>query len=516
MNGKWRRFAPLGLYLALIAALAAVTLYIIQRQWNLYLQISLALVVLGLAVFAILDPQKVRELLTGRQARYGSNTFVMSLAFIGILVVANYLAYTNSKRWDLTEDKQNTLAEETLATLESLPQNVTAQAFYTARLSSDYAQGLLEQYKFASKGKFDYSFIDPDADPIAAQQAKITRDGMIVMHMGDRQEPVELVSEKEMTAALVRLMSDKVRAVYFLTGHGERNPEGTGNEAYSSAKAVLESKNYKVGLLNLLTSNSIPEDAEVIVIAGPQKPVSEQEVAMLDQFLVNGGSLIVMEEPLPVTQFGDQADPLANYLIDKWGITLGADIVVDLTSQQPFVAFANEYGDHVITTKLQGLVTFFPTVRSVQVTSIISQITSLELVLTSQQAWAETDLASLNNQDQQIQADEGVDLIGNVPMAAVAESEDGKQRLAVFGDVDFAADASFTNFGNGDLLINTIDWAAEQENLINLTPKDSIQRVLVPAQTYTMGLILFSSVFLLPGIVLISGVVVWAQRRKRG
>jgi len=263
MNSKWRRFAPLGLYLSLLALLVAISLYIIQREWNLYLQISLALVVLGLAIFAILDPQKVREAFTGRQVRYGSNTFILSVAFIGILVVANYLSFSNSKRWDLTEDKQNTLADETLATLETLPEGVQAQAFFTPRLSSENAKSLLEQYKFASQGKFEYSFIDPETDPIAAQQAKITRDGTIVFRMGDRQELVELVNEKEMTGALVRLMSDEVRAVYFLTGHGERNPDGTDNDAYSSAKTVLESKNYKVELLNLLSTNSIPEDAKV-------------------------------------------------------------------------------------------------------------------------------------------------------------------------------------------------------------------------------------------------------------
>src|SRR5574341_900202 len=103
MNPNWRRFAPIGLYLALLAALTAISLYIIQREWNLYLQISLGLVLVGLAIFALLDPDRVRMALTGRPARYGSNTLVMSLAFIGILVVINYLGYKNTVRKDLTE-----------------------------------------------------------------------------------------------------------------------------------------------------------------------------------------------------------------------------------------------------------------------------------------------------------------------------------------------------------------------------------------------------------------------------
>lgn len=514
MKRDWRPLAPFGLYLSGLAALAAGTLYIIQREWNLYLQISLGLIVLGLALFAILDPNRARIALTGRQARYGSNALVMTIAFLGILVVVNYLGSQNSKRWDLTEDKQNTLASETQDTLKSLPENVTARAFFTARVPSETARSLLDQYKFDSGGKFDYTFIDPEADPIAAQEAKITRDGMIVLSMGAKTEPVEIVSEREITAGLVRLMSTETKAVYFLSGHGERDVTTSGEKSYTLIKQVLESKNYKVDSLNLLTSNKIPDDAKVIVIAGPIQPVTSNEVSMLADFLSGGGSLIVMEEPLPLTEFGDKPDPLAGYLKDKWGITLGNDIVIDQTSQQPLVAFANSYASHPITDKLEGVAAYFPTVRSVKITATASG-TPTELLFTADQSWAETDLQAMQNQTQ-VAPDQGVDIVGRVPMAVATEDSTVKARLVVFGDADFADDTFYGQLANGDVLVNAIDWAAEQENLINLTPKDSTQRVLITPQKYTMGLILFGSVFLLPGLVLIGGIVVFFQRRKRG
>lgn len=517
MTDQRRRFAPAGLYLALLGGIAALTLYIIQREWNLYLQISLGLIVVGLAVYAVLNPAQIHQFLVGRQARYGSNALIMTVAFLGILAVVNYVGYENPQRWDLTEDKQNTLAAETLDTLKKLPQSVEALAFYTNRIPSDSAKNLLDQYKFEGKGKFNYRFVDPEADPIAAQNAKITRDGSIVLKMGDRQELVEFATEKEITSALVRLISGETRAVYFLTGHGERSLEAGASDGFSSAKSVLESKNYKVETLNLLSVHEIPQDANVVVIAGPRQPVSADEVALLKVFLENGGSLVVLEDPTPTTDFGDQPDPLADYLKQSWGVTLGNDIVVDLTSQQPFVAVANQYANHLITEKLQGLVTFFPTARSVQAAGDFPGVTRSELVLTADQAWAETDLAGLQNQqDMKLSPDEGKDLIGRVPLAVSAQVEGKPQRVVVFGDSDFATDANFARYGNGDLLVNAIDWAVGQENLINLTPKDTIQRVLVPPQRYTMGMILFGSVFLLPGIVLVSGIVVWMQRRKRG
>lgn len=522
MNLEWRRFAPLGLYLSLLAALAAAGLYIVQREWNLPLQISLALVVVGLALFAILDPDQVRVALTGRQARYGSNAFVMTLAFTGIIVVINYLAYQNPHRWDMTENQQFTLAPETKDALQNLPQPVTALAFFTPRRSSTEAEGLLDQFKFHGQGNFDYQFINPEADPIAANQANVTRDGTVVLRMGDQQEQVTLVQERELTAAMVRLISPGERKVYFLTGHGEFSPDEPGEQSYSQVKSTLESKNYIVQTLNLLAANQIPDDAEIIVIAGPTVSLSSGEVDQLSEFVEAGGALILLQDPLPLTDFGDNPDPLGDYLAESWGITMGRDIVVDLTSDQLFVAYANRYGDHLITQKMQNVAVFFPTARSVTANSegAIGANTA-ELIFTHEQSWAETDLDSLmedaqTGQAPRIQPDEGVDLLGPVSMAVAAEDFVSSGRIVVFGDADFAANTFFSQYGNGDLLINAVDWATEQEDLINLTPKDNITRMMVPPRPYMMNLILLGSVFMIPGVVLLGGIVVWAQRRRRG
>jgi len=516
MKREWRRFAPFGLYLSLIAALVSAALFIIQREWNLYLQISLGLVVIGLALFSLLDPERVRVGLTGRQARYGSNSFILSIAFVGILVVLNYLVYKNSTRWDLTEDKVNTLSEETLEVLRSLPEPVEALAFFTQRLSTESARRTLESYQFNGEDKFSYRFIDPEAEPALAQQAQISRDGTIVLRRGSRQEQVEFVNERDITAALIRLLSDEVRAVYFLTGHGERSIDSADEGSLTQAKDILESKSYKVETINLIAANTIPEDARVIVIAGPMQPVSSEEVQLLDGYLKNGGALIVMQEPALVTDFGDLSDPLAEYLEQNYGISLGNDVVIDLSSNQPYVAVVSGYASHAITEKLPGIVSLLPSARSVTNTNPVEGFTATELAFTSDNAWAETDLEGIQNQSQEIAPDEGTEKVGNVPLAVIGEGANNNERIAVFGDSDFANDSYFTVYGNADLFINTIDWAAEQENLINLTPRETTSRVLVPPQRYTIGLILFGSVFFLPGVVLFAGILVWFQKRRRG
>ena len=515
MDNKWRRFAPVGLYISLAAAILSVGLYIVQRQLTLALEISLGFVIIGLALFAVLDPNRVRAALTGRQARYGSNALVLTVAFLGILVVVNYLVFNNSKRWDLTEGQQNTLSPETLTTLTSLSSPVKAQAFFSSNIPADQAKSILNEYQLQSKGKFQYEFIDPVKDPVAAQQAKIAQDGSIVLKMGDTQDIVTSVSEQDLTSGLIRLINPETRVVYFLTGHGERSIDQTDNKNFTVAKRVLESKNYTVKPLNLLADKAIPQDAKAILIAGPDKPISQEEVALLDQYLAKGGAIIVMEEPVALTQSGDSPDPLADYFEKNWGITLAQDIVVDPTSGQLAFAVGVQSADHPITEKLTTQASIMPTARSLTISSASSGKTLSELVKTTPNAWGETDLTNLVA-GASPKFDDGTDVKGPVILAVAAQDFQNQGRVVVFGDADFASDGNFQAYANGDLFINSVDWAAGQGNIINLTPKQTKTRMLLPPQQTAMNLIMLGTVIIIPGMALVAGVVVFIQRRRRG
>jgi ABC-type uncharacterized transport system involved in gliding motility auxiliary subunit len=221
---------------------------------------------------------------------------------------------------------------------------------------------------------------------------------------------------------------------------------------------------------------------------------------------------MVMGEPRLLTEFGDEIDLLAEYLSDFWGISLGEDIVVDLTSQQPYVSYAYQYGDHPITQKMEQVSSAFLTIRSVQVGAENTSATAL--VFSAPQSWAEMNLADLIAGNEPSYDD--TDMAGPIPIAAVAENFSEGSRVAVFGDADFVTNTNFTFLGNGDLFVNTVDWAVGQEELINLTPRENIQRFMLPPQPYMMNLIFLLVVFVLPGAALISGIVVWAQKRRRG
>ena len=478
---------------------------------NQALYLSGALLVLGLAAFVLAEPDRVSRFVAGRQARHGSNAVLMSLAFVGILIVSNYLAYRYPWTKDLTEDQSRTLSAESLQALRTLPQKVSAVAFFAA--PTDSADELLSDFRAQSDGKFDYQYINPDLNPATAREAGVTGEGNILLVMGDRKEIANYATETELTRAMIRLISPGTRTIYVLTGHGEAELEGYEQAGYGSAKSTLESKNYTVSELSLLTTNAIPTDALALIIAGPQKPLNLQEVALIRGYVAEGGSLVVMQDPDAFTEFGDATDPLATYLETTWGIAFNEDVILDPTNPDPLVVFAVSKQPHAITQNLT-YAAVFPRAQSLSVRDVAG-VTTTALLLTAEQAWGEGDYTASAELGAPV-LDEGIDNPGPLNMAVAAESTEGDGRVVVFGNSAFATNEAFDAYGNANMFVNAVDWAAEQDDLINITPRTPIARTFVPPQTLGFIAILLASIIILPGLVLGAGIYAWASRRRRG
>ena len=290
--------------------------------------------------------------------------------------------------------------------------------------------------------------------------------------------------------------------------------EAGGELSFSIARNTLESKNYSVNTLNLLSTNAIPEDALAIIIAGPLKPLASSEVSLLKKYVNAGGSLVVMEDPVAVTEFGDSPDPLADYLTLEWGITLNKDIVIDLVNtQNPLQAVSSQIGVHPITNNLtQNYIVILPQARSIGLGTAPENITLTSIIMTTEQSWGETELVSGETPS----FTDGKDNPGPLNLAAAGENTSTKGRVVVFGNSLYATDQVFDAYGNGNMFINSVDWAAEQENLINITPRQTVARFLKPIQNWQLIIMVIVGVFILPGLVVFAGISAWLARRKRG
>ncbi len=489
---------------------------------DLTLQISGMITVISAAAYAFMEPDAVRDFMGTRQARYGANLTVMTLAFVGIIIFANSIVYSadNPLKLDLTESKENTLSPELTRALDTLPAKLTATAFFSSQASDIEARKLLQSMKASAGGKFDYSFVNPDANPVAAKAAGVTGDGKIALEMNGRTEVADYADEGEILLAIVRILNPENRTVYFLIGHGEADIEGNGDRTMTRAKETLESKNYTVKTLNLLAENKIPADAKAIIIAGPTKPVSANEVSLLVNYALHGGALIVMEDPTAINDFGDAIDPLANSLSQIWGLRLRNDFVVDTanTSNVGDVIGTNMDFNHPITRTMNP--TLPPIMHLARSIEILPRegVTQSALVQTSlgYRSWGETDFTPLKDPSAALAFDEGTDAAGPVVVAAAIENANGLGRVVVIGNSFFADDQGFDVYGNGDFFVNSVDWAVGQEDTIGLTPKPQIPRTLKLPSANVLLLIQAGLLCLIPGLILGLGVYAWAVRRKRG
>lgn len=531
-----QRFAPAGLAVAGAGLLAALAAWVVEWQTERSVPIALAVAAVGLIAWGVMDQEHLRHWLAGRQARYGGNALTMSLAFIGIVVVATYLVHANSRQWDLTEDRIYTLAQQSLDVTAQLPAPVEAVGYYSSRYgnSRDNIKILLNAYNDASGGKFSYRFVDPESNPSESIQAGVTSDGTLVLSLGTRSEKVINPSEQTITAALIKLTSAKVPVVYFLGGHGERSLEEFGEIGLTTLKTALERQNYTVKPLGLLgRDEGVPEDADAVVIVSPVKPLDQTEVDQLSAYLNRGGALVWLQEPTFLQPDRPEVlppDPLAEYVATQWGIHMQDNLLVDLGGTQfgsdlfstvviPVQGYGS-YGPSPITDRLQGLSTVFPGgARSLAVVSPPPNVSIIALVQSGDEVFGETDYAAIvalykEGDASGIDYNEGVDPIGPLTLAVSAENAVSGARLIVFGEADFVTNQAFNFQGNGDLVLNSTNWAAEQESLISIAPKQQTTRILVPPSQLTMRLMTIIVVWLPPLAVAGLGLAVWLQRRK--
>ena len=213
-------------------------------------------------------------------------------------------------------------------------------------------------------------------------------------------------------------------------------------------------------------------------------------------------------------------DALADWLAKTWGIKVANDVVVDPASSQagePFAPFAFSYGNSPITQKLlnQNLTSVYPLARSIsgsETSGAAGGPQATPLVITSPQAWGETDLNSLSTG---AKLDRGIDSAGPLNLAITAENPTTRARVVVFGDADFASNFFAESYANGDMLYNSVNWVTGNTDLISIPPKDTNFRPPLDLSTRTIATLGLLTVCALPfGVLLIGAFVVWRRRTQ--
>ena len=205
------------------------------------------------------------------------------------------------------------------------------------------------------------------------------------------------------------------------------------------------------------------------------------------------------------------ANPNAHNLIGRAG-AFGANALFQMFGGGALAPLVLSYGSHPITSSLTRNMTIFPLAREVKVGKETgSGIDAQSLLSTSEQSWGEAEIKP----GVAPKFDQGIDHQGPVTLGVAASKNMGENkegRLVVIGDSDFASNRAFGFQRNGDLFLNSVNWLAQDEDLIAIRPKSAANRSVTMTESQQRTFFWFS-VALLPLLVIGSGVYVWWKRR---
>lgn len=517
-----------------VLVFGAVAVRFLRPEWNQYATWAAWAGLVAILLYMAGQWREIGQAYGRRQMRYGTLSLVSIVVVFGILAAVNYLAVRQSKRWDLTANQAFSLSEQTLKVLKDLDAPVK-MTVYDQETGFDRFRERLDIYKHDSS-KVTTEYVDMDRQPARAKAAQVANYGTIVIEYKDRTERVTSTNEQDVTNGLIKAITGETRKVYFTQGHGEKDTTSTDRAGYSAIAQALTGDNYGVEKLVLVQQKDVPADASEVIVAGPRTDFLQPEVDALSRYLAKGGKVLLLLDP----PTGDGASPMPNLtaLVNAWGITLGDDIVVDasgigrMLGTDASVPVAATYPPHAITENF-NLMTAFPLARSVTAVEGGSNgHTAQPLVETGPQSWAETDLTALAKGGQ-VEMD-GKDRPGPIALAAAVaapatdapakpEAEKAsnpptdpekkpESRLVVIGDSDFAANYGLGIQGNRDFFMNSVNWLAQQENLISIRPRDPEDRRITLTADQSQRILLLS-IFIIPGLVLATGVYTWWRRR---
>ncbi len=495
-------------------------------------------------------PNNPPPTLRRRRVLISANVLLQIIAVLAVVGMVNWLVWRHYARFDLTKSGYYKLSNKTRQVLTSLKEPVKVIVFLQPNAEREYLEkvyqdvrNLLNECQFFGKDKLLVEYVDPQRDRARAEQLvaeyKVDLPNVVIFASGPRHKYVTIEDmvdfdtqglggesyrvkafkgEGTFLSAIQTVTEETPSRVYFLTGHGERDPDSFDQrDGYSTLASYIKRDNITIAKWNLLEKQSLPTDAAAIVIAGPKKPYAETELNALNEYLKNRGRLFVMLDPRERTGLEDW--------LKKWGVQVDDDLVVAkggmLLGTELLVveALGTDYAPHPITTKLQGVNTSFPYARSVRQVAApetgVGRPRVTELVKTAAAFWGETDLDSEN-----MAFDPAKDIRGPLPLAVAVEAgkpegvevDIGDTRMVVVGSSSFVDNSSLAG-GDLDFFMNALNWLLKRTQLVAVGPKVpdefrldmSVQQVRAVYALTIIGL---------PLAIAVLGSIVWLRRRK--
>jgi ABC-type uncharacterized transport system involved in gliding motility auxiliary subunit len=471
------------------------------------------------------------ELLRGRTSRFGANVVLYVVVFLGFIGFFNFLANRYDHRFDLTSEGVYSLKPQTVKLLQSLQKPLKLIGIRQGSGEDQQLEERLKLYAYYNPERVSYEMINPVSRPQVVKQLRMEAGQSIFISLGEQESRLTSSSEQSITNAILKLVRGGERKIYYITGHGEPDIQGAGEEGVQALGTALKDEQFNLEALNLSQKGSVPADAAAVILVAPEKELLKEERDLLIKYARDGGRLVLFHE---VQQSTDDVRLIAR----EFGIEVGTDVVIEpelrlftgpVLNVQPQVV---NFKSHAVTADFSPrtpvvLVTASsvkqaPTAPSVGTVSVLME--------TGEQAWGETNVQGLFDPvNPEVSFSALEDHKGPVPLAAVYEHEvaasadnggetaepkfEKRTRVVVFGDSDWIRNGSFRQFFNRDLVLAAVNWSSAEEGGLALEARSLDDgKPRSPIADDVVRNIFFTS-FILPELFLLLGLAIWWQRR---
>lgn len=535
------------LLLALAAGLVALVAFATGAEaaiaWG-----ALGIAVLALAGWALTAPQELRAVLTGRTLRFGGTSLLVTLVVLAALVAIYTFVRQANLSITLSESNEYALSPEGRAAIAAIGADPTLpQVHVTTFISAtqagirDQLELLMAEYESVSQGKVISEFVDLDRNPLRAEQmgasnhnqqfvTRLNAEGGPDVEEG---ELLRFFSQDSLTNAILRNAVAGDFRTWFIEVEDGPGMNASGPEGLSTLSIGLEQQldwtNRETPLLDFtrpereLRLNDPTIDGEIMIIAGGSQPLAGPELAVLTNYLTDGGKLILLAAPgLETGSVPLAADAaLGDWLYQNFGLRFRNDMVLDRSQafQTPLYPVSTDMDAyHRITQPYsRGFALIFEAPHSIEIAEEPpTGVTVTSLASSSADSYSKTDFSAVLAGE--IEPDEA-SLTGPLVLAAAAENSETGARVVLFGSTSLPANGftGINGVANFDVAVDSIFWATDFEDWfsqVNIQSAARPQDAPLFADAQSIALINVITSLLLPFGVLAIGALVWYSNRE--
>ncbi len=472
------------------------------------------------------------------------------VAFAG----ANYAASQWNHKVDLSYFRTTRPSDATLRLAQSATEDTKLVAFFPPGNDVlEQARPYLEEVAQKSP-KLHLEIVDQALVPDVARDLKVRNNGYIVVTSGAKRESLYLGVRIEDARSQLKKLDGEVqkmltkvmrasRVAYFTTGHLERDWTRVPDDhrlGMSDFKSLLDQQGFTVKRLGLAEGlgSAVPDDATLVIVAGPIEPFLDGEVAALHAYLDRGGRLLVLADP----DHGDALEPLLAPL----GVTVSKALVGEQqrlvriegsgVSAYNFAAVETTYHDSVLTLARSSRRMGVVLLGSGRVERAADTKNKVVLTLrTSPDAWLDTDANGVFDKGSEKQGPQQLVAAIESPPKAKAEPQPGQHkegeaaeeakkdteakaaapyRAIVTGDADLAGDVLLRNAGNYYIVADGLRWLVGDEELAGEVQNE--EDVPLVHRKEGDAVWFYGVSFVMPALVLGVGLLVsWPRQRRR-